>query len=354
MLSIAIPSLNFCGGAELVTLELINILKDYDIQLLTVDKPNWNKIKHILNYEFNIKQRYKLNYDITSNMNIINMMRLILLYNKLLNDNKNVINMYGDLDIFIDKGYITYINGIPFSIIDNNNAPLYMNTLIRSLYKIFVKPKNKNIIISNSYYIKNKIKDKLNLDSIVIHPPIVIKDYNSNSKEDIILTVSRIRRGKRLDRVIRLARENKDLEFIIIGHVYDLKYYNELLNMSKGVNNLKIITNKPRYIILDYLRKARILLHAMDNEGYGMSIVEGMLNDCIPIVPKNGGPWIDILEEKNGIYGYAYSNLEEASKYIRLAMNDNSIAKRAREQAKRLANEFYIRFLELLRSINYI
>ncbi len=355
MISIAIPSLNFCGGAELVTLELINILKDHEIQLICVDKPNWDKIKHLLNYEFNIKEVYELEYDITSNINIVNMIRLIFLYNKLLKDHTNIINMYGDLDIFIDKAYITYINGMPVSIRDSNNAPLSMKGLIKYLYKIFVKPKNRNILVSNSLYIKNKIRDKFDLDSTVIHPPIVIREGDIiNHKDDIILTISRIINDKRLERVVKLAKDNKDLEFIIIGHVYDLKYYNQLLRMSNGVSNLKIITNKPRSIVLEYLKRAKILLHTMDNEAYGLSIVEGMLNYCIPIVPKNGGPWIDILEEKNGIYGYAYNSLKEASEYIRLAMDDDHMGVRARDRAKELGNEFYTKFPALLRSINYI
>jgi len=59
---------------------------------------------------------------------------------------------------------------------------------------------------------------------------------------------------------------------------------------------------------------------------------------CVPVVPKAGGPWFDILDREQGKYGYAYSNLREAAEKINLLMNNErlrtEISRRAFERAK--------------------
>ncbi|MEM2855843.1 MAG: glycosyltransferase family 4 protein [Candidatus Nitrosocaldaceae archaeon] len=354
MLSIAIPSLNFCGGAEAVTLELLKYLSDsHRIRLITVDKPNWNKIRSILNYEIKIEEVYKIDYDLTEHINAINITRMIIAYNSLLD--YATINMYGDLDLFIDRAKITYINGIPFSIIDEERAPIYLNSIIRRVYKHLVKPKKNNILISNSFYTRSIIKERLGLDSIVIHPPLTIdrSKLESREKEEIVLTVTRIARGKKLERVLEIAERLKDTKFVIVGRVYDYPYYYKLLEKSKQINNLTIIVNKPRDVMIEYMNKAKILLHTMDYETYGLSIIEGMIAKCIPIVPRNGGPWMDILDSKNGVYGYAYNSIDEAIKYIEAV--DYSIADNAYTRAIQLSEEFYDMFRKVIDTyITYI
>jgi hypothetical protein len=40
-------------------------------------------------------------------------------------------------------------------------------------------------------------------------------------------------------------------------------------------------------------------------------------------VPRNGGPWFDILDEKQGKYGYCYRNLDEAARLVdKLLLNN--------------------------------
>jgi len=70
-----------------------------------------------------------------------------------------------------------------------------------------------------------------------------------------------------------------------------------------------------------------------------------MAAGCVPIVPKAGGPWFDILNRKQGKYGYAYSSLMEAAEKINMLMNDErlriQISRRALERAKRFDRSFF-------------
>jgi hypothetical protein len=40
-----------------------------------------------------------------------------------------------------------------------------------------------------------------------------------------------------------------------------------------------------------------------------MSVVEGMAAGCVPVVSRCGGPWFDILDCKQGVYGFSYRSV---------------------------------------------
>jgi len=65
----------------------------------------------------------------------------------------------------------------------------------------------------------------------------------------------------------------------------------------------------------------------------------------VPVVPRDGGPWFDILDREQGKCGYAYSSLGEAAEKIDLLMNDErlriEISRRAFERAKCFDRSFF-------------
>jgi glycosyltransferase involved in cell wall biosynthesis len=50
-----------------------------------------------------------------------------------------------------------------------------------------------------------------------------------------------------------------------------------------------------------------------------------MAAGCIPIVPRTGGPWIDILDCQEGQYGFSYRSSAEAAAKIKLLLGDESL-----------------------------
>ncbi len=65
-----------------------------------------------------------------------------------------------------------------------------------------------------------------------------------------------------------------------------------------------------------------------------------MATGCIPIVHKSGGPWIDILDKKQGLYGYAYRKIDEASVLISEILNNEDLKTKLSTNAKKRANDF--------------
>ena len=70
---------------------------------------------------------------------------------------------------------------------------------------------------------------------------------------------------------------------------------------------------------------AKVYLHTQACEAFGMSIVEAMAAGCVPVVPGYGGPWFDILDRRQGEYGYSYDSLEEAAEVIKTLIGNEAI-----------------------------
>jgi alpha-1,2-mannosyltransferase len=77
----------------------------------------------------------------------------------------------------------------------------------------------------------------------------------------------------------------------------------------------------------------------MPQDHFGISVVEAMASGCVPVVHKSGGPWMDILDQQQGTYGFSYSTPKEAAKHIDMLVTRedlrSKIALRASERAQR-------------------
>lgn len=137
-------------------------------------------------------------------------------------------------------------------------------------------------------------------------------------KKDLVLTFGRINKEKSVESVLEIAKKS-NLRFVIAGAVNrGSERYAEMLKLSKS-NNVSIIENPSEEKKIELFTKARVYLHTRRNENYGLTVAEAIGYGCIPVVPKSGGPWVDIIEE--GKYGYGYDTLEEASEIISGLMN---------------------------------
>ena len=161
--------------------------------------------------------------------------------------------------------------------------------------------------------ISKKIFEKLNVGgtcyNIIPIPVINPPDINLNEKKDQILIFGRISREKELDLSLEIAKKTT-MNIIIAGAVNagSENYYKHLLSIAPP--NVRIIPN-PSELEKDALfRESRIFLHMRKRENFPISVLEAISYGCIPVVPKNGGTWTDIVEL--GKYGFGFSGIPEA------------------------------------------
>ena len=357
-------SLNSAGGGELVCLSLIKVLRRAGnrVTLATVDKTDWGFLTKIFgevsfpDREFYLFSSLPKTYSRTLHGVILVTFYLAELFLlKLLKRGDLLISTCGEkINSIAD---IVYVNGILLRIAFFLPHVSVKRKCYSRLYNLFSKVidrVNNSIIIANSKFNRDIIRKCAKKDALVVYPPVNIQKFadagRNRDRKNIVVAVSRFLSEENLDYVPRLAKLVRDSNFLIIGPSGTTSK-NTLEKLSKMITELavkdraKIVTNQPFSKLLEALSEAKVFLRIHPYEPFGISIVEAMAAGCVPVVPKAGGPWFDILDREQGKYGYAYSSLGEAAEKINLLMNDEQlrteISRRACERAKSFDRSFF-------------
>ncbi len=252
------------------------------------------------------------------------------------------LNFPGSLEIFYkkyQKGY-SRLYALPHDFLTKISIDLF--NLLES------KPN----IVTNSVFSKSVIKCFLNVDPLVVHPPVDVEDYINLSqlknRENIVLTISRIDEDKGLEIVPQIASQLKDTRFVILGTVSSQRYFQRLLGMIKQLNveeTVKLIPNASHEVKRILLSKCKVFLHPMRYEHFGISPVEAMSAGLALVVNKSGGPWTDILDRKQGVYGYSYEGFHSCLSCVDQLIHDDklrtSLTERSVERSKRFSRAVY-------------
>jgi glycosyltransferase involved in cell wall biosynthesis len=201
-------------------------------------------------------------------------------------------------------------------------------------------------------------------DILVLYPPVDTDQFSAAShKSDLVVTISSIQPGKRIETVIEAASLMSPScrpRFIIIGNLgRDVRYYFKLIRdirMRHLEKDVKIIVNLSEGVKTEIVNKAKIGLHTMPNEMFGIAVAEAMAAGCVPIVYKSplNGPWVDIINK--GQYGIGYKTAEDIAETIEdLLVNNkkfNQYSAKARERAKEFdTSRFKLRFRKIMEKL---
>lgn len=199
-------------------------------------------------------------------------------------------------------------------------------TLLTGLFtKWFKTLAQKPILVTNSKYTRQMIREYLETDALIVYPPVDIEKYIAvnevSEKENNVLTISRLEGIKNLAFIPELAQKTRNCKFIILGltGATSRQYVSRLLREAKtlGVEDrIEIVQNASETTKKEILSRSKIYLHTRLNEPFGISIAEAMAAGLVPVVHQSGGPWLDILDERQGTYGYFYTSTDEAANII--------------------------------------
>ena len=236
-------------------------------------------------------------------------------------------------NIFLFRGDVNSLHSISIieQALDYNGQivhPLIMKLVkILSLYTIydgavFWTPTKYNAEISRNVFEYLGIHDTKY--SVIPIPIFESPDVNINEKRTQVLVFGRISPEKELEKVFEIA-SNLKVKFIISGAVNpgNEKYYENL--KRKSPKNVEIIPNPSEESKELLFRESKVILHLRRRENFPISLLEGISYGCVPVVPKSGGPWYDIVEY--GKYGVGFENENQAITAIKLGLdyNENKI-----------------------------
>lgn len=185
---------------------------------------------------------------------------------------------------------------------------------------------DKRLILANSNYTAAEIQRYSHKTAEVLYPPFPSNTASlgrtaaKNSEENLVVTVSRLDANKLLERIPQIAAQTRsNIKFAVVGRLCNQSTLNQLEALVKKnclTDRVKFYPNASAQQKTELLTKAKIYLHTMVGEHFGISIVEAMAFGCVPIVHDSGGMREFVPAQ------YRYQTVEEATEKVTAEIAD--------------------------------
>ncbi len=355
-------SLNFLGGEEKLCLSFIDALKKsgHRVTLFTLEKTDWEEIMKFFGDVGTPDEEIFVTSSPIHSMfskafipfySYVNYLRgLVKLVSR--REHDIVINTYGDVFTSIaDLSYVHFPIGATF---DYRQIPAFSSQFkwatYSKVYKLLgfaIEKVRPSVLLTNSKFTYQVIKKYLKRDAVILHPPVSVKDYlnREDRRKNYVVTVSKFTPKRHLHRIPLVASKTKNAKFIVTGvadeySVETLRMLRKTIKACKVKDRVLLRPNIPRQKLINLLSKAKVYLHTMPFEHFGISIIEAMAAGCVPVVHRSGGPWLDILMEQQGEIGFSYETIEEAAQIIDLIICKEDLREKVSRNARKRAMNY--------------
>lgn len=151
--------------------------------------------------------------------------------------------------------------------------------------------------VSNSNFIKERIKKVYNRDSITIYPPIDIDEFEyHHAKDDFYITCSRMVPYKKIDLIVSAFSKMLDKKLIVIGTGPD---YNKIEKLA--TSNITLMGYQTFAVLKDHIQRAKAFVFAAE-EDFGIVPLEAQAAGTPVIAYRKGGALETVIDEKTGVF----------------------------------------------------
>ncbi|HSV49572.1 MAG TPA: glycosyltransferase [Candidatus Acidoferrales bacterium] len=356
------PTLNVYGGGEFVAIAIANTLaqQNHDVVLFSADKINPEAIKNYFGETLHPKIQTIQQPTHFTSRGLGDFYQTLIHSYIARNKCQTLIDAFSNCVLpwtQITYIHFPYLNRFAFK----ENFP-YLNrprfNQAGALPEVILEKKlvnyDKRLVLANSHYTAAEIERYSHKTAQVLYPPFpstitqTTKDIAKKVDENLVITVSRLDANKLLERIPTIAAQtDKDIRFAVIGRLCSQPTLNQLEALVKRhglTHRVKFYPNASAQKKADLLSRAKIYLHTMEGEHFGISIVEAMAYGCIPIVHNSGGMREFVPQN------YRYQTPLEAAEKISQEITHWTAAKA--DGAKAIANQFSLsqfseKFMEL-------
>ncbi|MCD6226395.1 MAG: glycosyltransferase [Candidatus Aenigmarchaeota archaeon] len=197
--------------------------------------------------------------------------------------------------------------------------------------------KNADIVLPFSKNAENEIKKRVKIKKIeTVYFGFDYKKYKpKGKKKNIVITVGTVKKSnlkrKGLETFAKTTKLLPNIKFILIG-----KHNDESVDYLRSIsgNNLNLPGFVPEKKLIEYMQKSKVYVQVSAHEGFGCSMAEAMLCECIPVVTKKFA-----IPEVVGNTGYyvPYNNPKLTAIAIKKVLNNSdNLGEKARERIKKL------------------
>ena len=210
-----------------------------------------------------------------------------------------------------------------------------------------------NLIKLNSSFLsvapepcKRKLGKMLTYASVTYEPieyETYATRYNPRQKKNLVLTVSRYTPGKNLWSIVYIAAKVPNAHFVIAGSTKAAssgKVIGQLESLidKLRLKNLTLERDVPKERLVNLYEEAKVYLHPLYAEHFGIAIAEGAAAGAVPVVYKDGGGWIDIVSRIDQSLGY--TNIDEAAAIVRQLLGNEDLWLRLSRRSVEVAKDF--------------
>ncbi|KAF0534772.1 glycosyltransferase family 4 protein [Gigaspora margarita] len=176
------------------------------------------------------------------------------------------------------------------------------------------------IVMVNSTWTKGHIDQLWGVNSTIVYPPCDTTSLSKlplDGRQRVIVSVAQFRPEKdhllQLHSLHRLLlnhpnfREGREkVELVLVGSSRNesddirVAKLREKCKELDIVDNVKFEINASFQVLVDWLSKAKVGIHTMWNEHFGIGVVEYMAAGIITVAHNSGGPKMDIVISHNG------------------------------------------------------
>jgi len=132
-----------------------------------------------------------------------------------------------------------------------------------------------DLILTNSENTKNRIRNFLSLDSVVLYPPVNLDEFKFIWQKDYYLSFARLSDAKRVDKVIESFKILSNKKLIVIYWENDPEKEN-IFKLANWCDNIEFITLPGNIWFTDYIWNAIATIYIPIDEDFWMSPIESM------------------------------------------------------------------------------
>lgn len=205
----------------------------------------------------------------------------------------------------------------------------------------------KPLILAVSGFTRKVLREALGVDSQILYPPARLfhPGIGGDPRLPSVITVASFRTRKKLQRVLDVAAQTPEAKFVVIGssgpngrHLLEgLQRRAAAMELSDRVS---FMMDARREELERHYWRSNVYFHPTPEEHFGMSAVEAMIAGCVPVVPRSGGQWEDVLDGRDGVWGFGYDSIAEAAETIRRLASDPELWRRMSLQAQERSRLF--------------
>jgi len=314
------------GGPELITLQIIEALKDsYDVYLITYHRPNFEQLNAFYDTKISSKdiEILQISPPFFKKAAALGGYKLARFCQKKSSNFDLMFSVYNPMDFGV--------KGIQYIIDPNFNEQLlqilnpypqkfkrwfYRNSLLRKAYlnlgaylsNFSLERMKQNLSLVDSDWTGDLTKKFFGIETRTVYPPVPDKfpDIPWDKKKDGFICIGRITPDKKLDRVITILKEVRekgwDVHLHIIGSACNVEYRKYLEHVChKNQEWIFIEGNIPGERKSGIIAEHKFGIHGKDNEPFGIAVGEMVNAGCIVWVP-NGGGQVEIVRHPALIY----------------------------------------------------